>query len=538
LARRRIGSTRPNPADADAEIDGTANALRQLPQDSPAMSAATVAGQAGISGDFVVRPAPKDNGHADDTEGMWTDRAIAFWGKLTDPSRAAFRSSLWTAPDAQQSERVLDIVRFAHAKGLALADLLSMATWDDGFGMPKYREFHLKCAREQWAVLERVAQPYPGLAEALSASNWLQRSDPPPDRLLGDLITTTIRVFLVGLTGLGKTMLGLAIGIAMALGQAFCHWRSHRPARVLYIDGEMPVELIIQRTRDAARRAGKGDTIPNLMIYSVEDADKWAERWPELGKIEPLNTEAGHEFIYRLCDATKPDVVIFDNVQSLVLGVQKEEETWAGVNPLLQGLTKRRIGQVYLDHANQSGRQYGTITKGWRADAVGIMSPLDEAPDPDETGFVLTFDPAQGGKCRRRSPDNWQDFAPHIFRLRGDEWSSEAAAEIHRRADDRRFGKLGDDAKSLFRIAETLLAAVRGEQVVPEPDYSPVAAVSRSLLRAAAIDAGWFPESDLASSGDSKLATSGRGYDRENKAFKRLKEKGLIGFTRDWVWLL
>src|SRR5690242_12833771 len=100
------------------------------------------------------------------------------------------------------------------------------------------------------------------------------------------------------------------------------------------------------------------------MIYSVEDAEKWAARWPKLGVIEPLNTEAGHEFIYRLCEATQPDVVIFDNVQSLVLGVQKEEETWLGVTPLLQGLTKRRIGQLYLDHANQQNRQYGTITKG------------------------------------------------------------------------------------------------------------------------------------------------------------------------------
>jgi hypothetical protein len=118
------------------------------------MSAHVWEAHAGFDGDAVVASAPKGNGHDEDTEGIWTDRAIAFWRKLTDPARATFRSPLWTSPAAQHSERVLDIVRFTHAKGLALADLLSMATFDDGFGMPKYREFHLTCAREQWAGLD------------------------------------------------------------------------------------------------------------------------------------------------------------------------------------------------------------------------------------------------------------------------------------------------------------------------------------------------------------------------------------------------
>jgi putative DNA primase/helicase len=495
----------------------------------------------GFSGDAVVELAWKGNGAdpppCDVPDDIWAKLEV-----LPGAPRDTFAAPI--QPDADPRKHIDMLLVALRMHGWKLLETIALApAFPLGFG--KLGQHSAKVFAELWAERdkeeaerEREKHPYPGLAEALSATSWLQRTDPPPDRLLGDLITTTIRVFLVGLTGLGKTMLGLAIGIVMALGQPFCHWRTHRPARVLYIDGEMPVELIIQRTRDAARRAGKGDTIPNLMIYSVEDAEKWAERWPELGVIEPLNTEAGHEFIYRLCDATKPDVVIFDNVQSLILGVQKEEETWAGVNPMLQGLTKRRIGQVYLDHANQSGRQYGTITKGWRADAVGIMSPPDVAPDdPDETAFVLTFDPAQHGKCRRRTPENWQDFATCIFRLRGDEWSSEPAGTANRSADDRRFGKLGPDAKEMFRTIQNLLAAGRGEQVVPDVDYSPVEAVSRSILRGALIDGGWFPESDFDQKLATKLASSGRGHDRENKTLKRLKDKDLVAYTRQWIWL-
>ena len=159
------------------------------------------------------------------------------------------------------------------------------------------------------------------LAKMLLSSTWLSRQLPPVDRLLGDFITTTSRAFLVGETGLGKTMFGLACAMGIGFGTGFLHWRSDRPARVLYIDGEMPAELLIQRLRDAARRIGREDLIDNVMVFSIEDAEDIAERWPMLGMFEPLNTEAGQDFIKRLVSALKPDVIIFDNVQALLVGV-------------------------------------------------------------------------------------------------------------------------------------------------------------------------------------------------------------------------
>ena len=98
---------------------------------------------------------------------------------------------------------------------------------------------------------ERVA---PGETTALrgllSIEAWAARDIPEPDYLLGNLITTTSRAFLVGRTGLGKTMLALAIAVGAASGRGFLNWRSSRPARVLYIDGEMPAELIKARAVD------------------------------------------------------------------------------------------------------------------------------------------------------------------------------------------------------------------------------------------------------------------------------------------------
>jgi hypothetical protein len=38
--------------------------------------------------------------------------------------------------------------------------------------------------------------------------------------------------------------------------------------------------------------------------------------------------------------------------------------------------------------------------------------------------FNLSFEPP--GKARRRTPENWEDFSPHIIRLRDDRWTSES----------------------------------------------------------------------------------------------------------------
>jgi hypothetical protein len=242
--------------------------------------------------------------------------------------------------------------------------------------------------------------------------------------------------------------------MGMAFDTGFLDWRSDRPRRVLYIDGEMPAELLIQRITDAARRSKRTDLIDNLMVLSTEEAEAIAKAFPDVGMFEPLNTAEGHQFIMKLCELLKPDAVIFDNVQCLLAGVQKEEETWLGVLPLVQWLTAKRIGQLWFDHANSQAKQYGSMVKSWRFDLVGQMTALPEDQrSPRETAFLLTFDPAQHGKARRRTPNNWQEFAPRIIRLRDDEWTSEAASDGGGSA-------FGSVAPSRRKFHDALVAAI------------------------------------------------------------------------------
>ena len=269
----------------------------------------------------------------------------------------------------------------------------------------------------------------PDLAAYLSAESWAARQFPTPVRLLGDGVTKTTRVFLIGMTGLGKTMLGIAMAAAMATGTDFLGWRCDRPVKVLYVDGEMPGELIKARILDAMRRLERADLAGNLFFYSADMGEQIAAAFPALGEMQPLNTEAGQNFILTLIEKLGGvDVVIFDNVMSLIAGDQKEEVPWSETLPLISGLTRKQIGQIWLDHTgHNTARQYGSSTKAWRFDAVGIMTELPEDQRNErETAFKLSFDAP--GKARRRAPDNWADFAPRTVRLTSDGWESEAAA--------------------------------------------------------------------------------------------------------------
>ena len=260
------------------------------------------------------------------------------------------------------------------------------------------------------------------LRDFLSIEAWTERDMPPPDRLLGDLVTTTTRTFLVGHTGLGKTMLALALAGAMASGRDFLHWKVSRPARVLVIDGEMPGELIRQRTIDVLRRAKIAPPHGNLTIYARDMEDQFAEQLATIGRMPPLNSEEGRQWLLALINGLGGhDVIIFDNVMSLITGDQKDKVPWSDAWELIQSLTARRIGQIWLDHTgHNTSRQYGSSTKAWRFDAVGIMTPLpDDQREPHDLAFTLSFEPP--GKARRRTPGNRRDFETCTIRLSEDE---------------------------------------------------------------------------------------------------------------------
>jgi hypothetical protein len=257
------------------------------------------------------------------------------------------------------------------------------------------------------------------LAAFLSASNWLERKLEPPEPLLGEVITNTTRMFLGGPTGLGKTHVGFGMAAGMATGEGFIHWKASRASRVLYLDGEMSRDLVQERLADLRRRFG-GVELSNLFVLCAEDREEIAAMYPDLGEMGPLNTADGQAFVLKLIDKLGGvDVVFFDNRMSLLSGDMKEEGPWTDTMALVKELTSRRIAQIWIDHTgHDTGRIYGTKTKEWQFNVVGLMEKADR-PGAD-IAFSLKFE-----KARRRKPSNRADFEPITATLANDEWTVE-----------------------------------------------------------------------------------------------------------------
>jgi len=239
----------------------------------------------------------------------------------------------------------------------------------------------------------------------LAVAAWLARDIPPSDFLMGEWLSTTSRAMIVSATGLGKTNFCLALAFAVALAHDFLHWRAGREASVLYIDGEMSKRLMKVRLADGARRAGP---VPdNLFVLCRDDVQDMA----------PLNTPEGQQYIEELIEKVGGvDLVIFDNVQSLLSGDMKEEEPWQDTLPWIRSLTNRAIGQLWVHHTgHDETRSYGTKTREWQLDTVILLKRVENS-DAD-IGFMLDFT-----KSRERAPHNRADFESVNVTLESDCW--------------------------------------------------------------------------------------------------------------------
>jgi hypothetical protein len=253
-----------------------------------------------------------------------------------------------------------------------------------------------------------------------SARHWLERDLEPLDYLLGEVFSTTVRAELIGPTGIGKSNLSLALGWAIANGSAFLHWQARRPAdRVLYIDGEMSARVARARIAEAAKRHGNAPD--NLLLINRDD-------YPQMA---PLNTEAGQRFIDGLIQQVGGvEFAIFDNIQALLVGDMKEEDSWAETLPWVRGLTRRHIGQLWVHHTgHDTTRGYGSKTREWQLDTVMLMTDR-----PDKGDLLVDFD-LSFTKARERNRENRGDFADaRIWINTDDRWESSTAPGAQRQA--------------------------------------------------------------------------------------------------------
>jgi hypothetical protein len=240
----------------------------------------------------------------------------------------------------------------------------------------------------------------------LPVADWLERDLPPSDPLLGHWLTTTSRALFTAPTGIGKSMFGVALGMRTSGGLPFLRWDGRRACKALYIDGEMSNRLLKDRLADEVKRLGV--TPAGFHALNHEDVENFS----------PLNTSEGQNMIEAIvAKIGKVELVIFDNIMSLVAGDMKEEEGWRQTIPFQHSLTRRKIGQLWLHHTGHNEAQsYGTKTREWQMDTALFGLRL-ERPETD-VSMKLEF-----RKARERTPQTRADFEEISVALIDDEWT-------------------------------------------------------------------------------------------------------------------
>jgi hypothetical protein len=257
-----------------------------------------------------------------------------------------------------------------------------------------------------------------------TVSWWLDRELPEPDFLLGGLISTTTRMMLVGPTGRGKTSFALALSLSIALGHDFLHWECPRAARVLLIDGEMANGATQSRIKDEVQRQEQSSNplLDNLLVMNRED-------YPDM---PPLNTPEGQQFIDQFLQFIGPvDLIVFDNLQALLIGDMKDTEQWSKLLPWVRANSQRKIGQIWIHHSNDDGKSYGDKSREWQLDTVAMMEGVEL--NTSDICFDLSFGKARD-KYKHRS-----DFEPARITLENNLWnSSRGGVDRHhpRRVED------------------------------------------------------------------------------------------------------
>jgi putative DNA primase/helicase len=163
--------------------------------------------------------------------------------------------------------------------------------------------------------------------------------------------------------GVGKTWLALGIGKAVATGGRIGEWQAPAPAKVLYIDGEMPPDLM--RDRDGGLGAGEIEFLNHAILFD------------RTHKVLNITEPSLQQAILSRCIRDEIRLVILDNLSTLASGIKENDSfEWERLHNWLLQFRRYNIAVILIHHAGRSGEIRGTSK---REDAAFWIIVLDDA---------------------------------------------------------------------------------------------------------------------------------------------------------------
>ena len=191
-----------------------------------------------------------------------------------------------------------------------------------------------------------------------------------------------------GPRGIGKTFFQLALATSLTTGRPLWKWDCPKPTGVLYVDGEMQLDELRQRT------IALMDTPPVAPLVFLTGQLVYQRCG---GKDLILTSDAMRQEVVKILDA-HPEirVVILDNISCLFSGINEDsKQDWEPVNAWLIRLRHRGISTVLVHHAGKGGQQRGTSGREDSLDTVIQLAKPTGGDAREGCHFELSFT-----KCR------------------------------------------------------------------------------------------------------------------------------------------
>jgi putative DNA primase/helicase len=171
--------------------------------------------------------------------------------------------------------------------------------------------------------------------------------------------------------GIGKSWLGVTIGLAVASGSSVLRWSAPKPRRVLLLDGEMLMSDF--QTRLNLILAGLDTKIPNdgFRVLAADHTERGIN----------LSSSEGQKELERHLDGI--DLLILDNLSTLLAnGSEGASDAWLPMQNWLLKLRRRGVAVLLIHHAGVNGRQRGTSRREDALDTViALRRPADYSPE-------------------------------------------------------------------------------------------------------------------------------------------------------------
>jgi putative DNA primase/helicase len=232
-----------------------------------------------------------------------------------------------------------------------------------GFLPVRSREPAIEAGRNRAAIIQTF-QP-------VGLQDFLALEVPPREMLLAPILPERSLSMLYSPRGMGKSWLGLSVGLAVASGGSVLRWNAPRPRRVLFVDGEMVLSDLQVRLNSIL--AGLDTKIPNdgFRVLAADHTEQG---------INLSGSEGQQELEWHLDGV---DLLILDNLSTLLPnGSEGASDAWLPMQNWLLRLRRKGVAVLLVHHAGVNGRQRGTSRREDALDTViALRRPADYSPE-------------------------------------------------------------------------------------------------------------------------------------------------------------